>query len=116
MPLSISRRVLTTALIVFSGMAALLAAGARPTSTAVYHVDQTGEVLEQASVYPLNAVLLAWSVIVAVLAAWATVAYLRGQLKVAQRVLLCAGIMGLAPAILPGISALAARAFVIREQ
>ena len=116
MPLSISRRAATTALIVFSGVAALFAAGARPTSTAVYRADQTREALEQATFYPLNAALLAWSVIVAALAAWAAVAYLRGQLKVAQRVLLCVGIMGLLPAVLPGISALAARAFVVREK
>ncbi|WP_157742408.1 hypothetical protein [Micromonospora chokoriensis] len=52
----------------------------------------------------------------AILAAWATIAYLRGSAKATQRVLLIAGIMGLIPAILPGISALVARAFIIREK
>lgn len=116
MPLSISRRAVTTALIAFSGVAAILASGTRPTSTAVYRSSQAGKVLEQATAYPLNAALLAWSMVVAVLAVWAIVTYLRGQRKVTQRVLLLIGIMGLVPAILPGLSALAARAFVIREK
>ncbi|SCE73305.1 hypothetical protein GA0070612_0603 [Micromonospora chokoriensis] len=112
----ISRRGLTIALIAFAGVAALLVASTRPTSTAVYRTGQTGEALEQSITSPLNLALIAWSVTVAILAAWATIAYLRGSAKATQRVLLIAGIMGLIPAILPGISALVARAFIIREK
>lgn len=116
MPLGISRRGLTTALIAFSGATALLVASTRPTSTAVYRLSQTGEVLEQASTHPSSVALIAWSITVATLAIWALITYLRGQAKATQRVLLFAGIMGLIPAILPGVSALVARAFIIRER
>ncbi|MEV5692208.1 hypothetical protein [Micromonospora globbae] len=116
MPVSVPRRVVTTALIVASGVSALLAAGTRPTSTTVHRVGGTGRVQEEVVVHPLGILLLVWLVAVAVLAAWATVAYARGRHVTARRVLLAAGLMGIAPAIVPGLAALAARALTIREQ
>ncbi|WP_156313176.1 hypothetical protein [Micromonospora sp. HK10] len=107
MPVSTSRRVVTIALTGFSGLSALAAVGV---------LEQLTDAWGQSLPYPLDELMLAWLLIVGVLAIWATVAYAHGRHLIAQRVLLVVGFMGLIPAVLPGVFALAARTRVLRER
>ncbi|MGC5379346.1 hypothetical protein ACPXB1_12800 [Micromonospora sp. DT68] len=106
MPVGTSRGVFTIALTGFSGVSALAAVGV---------LEQLNDARGQDLPYSLDELMLVWLLIVGVLAMWATVAYAHGQ-YIAQRVLLIIGFMGLIPAVLPGVVALAARTRVMRER
>ncbi|MFI7025723.1 hypothetical protein ACIBMZ_23705 [Micromonospora sp. NPDC049900] len=101
-----SRRLLTISLTGLSGLSALATIGA---------LEEFSEVRGQALPHRFDEVLLVWLLMVSVLAAGATVAYSHGRHRATQWILLATGLMGLIPAVLPGVFALVARALVKRE-
>lgn len=111
----LSRRSITVTLIVISALTALAAVGARPTSTTVSRSSGGAVLIEQTTYNSISILILGWLLLVAVLAAVASVLYLLNRRQPTRKLLLFIGIAGLVPAILPGVFALIARALLIRE-
>ncbi|MEU5786557.1 hypothetical protein ABZ754_02355 [Micromonospora purpureochromogenes] len=104
------------ALVTVLAVSIMMAAAAVPTGTTVVR-EQGGRVIEEAAVsHPLAWLYTAFTLALLATAATALVAYVRRNVRLARRLLLVTGVLGIVPTVVPGLLALLTRVQIARVE
>ncbi|WP_216592676.1 hypothetical protein [Verrucosispora sioxanthis] len=104
------------ALLILLAVSIMMAAAAVPTGTEVVR-DKGGRLIDEATVsHPLAWLYVTFVLTLLVMAATALVAYVRRDVRLARRLLLITGVLGIVPTIFPGLIALLTRAQMARVE